>query len=163
MLFNKNSEVVRYDIVIKCVKNLNGLNSLYLVFNNLDAYIKCNDSNDLFEDKYLFLDSTEINKTFLGKYEEIWNEIKEQIEKIKDYKVEYGKNIMKIRFEADDKLPLNKIINVSVCVLIISSIFKENNKYYPHILLHYCSYEYDEHNNYYPQILINHCSCKCRV
>ena len=37
VLFNKNSEVVMYDI--KCVKNLSSLNSLYLSFNNLQAKI----------------------------------------------------------------------------------------------------------------------------
>ena len=37
VLFNKNSEVVMYDI--KCVENLSSLNSLYLSFNNLQAKI----------------------------------------------------------------------------------------------------------------------------
>ena len=34
----KSNELVMYDI--KYIKNLNSLNSLYLVFNNLDAYIE---------------------------------------------------------------------------------------------------------------------------
>ena len=37
---------------------------------------------------------------------------------------------MKIKFETDDKLPVNKIINITVCVVIVSSVFKEGNKYY---------------------------------
>ena len=34
----KNNDSIIYDI--KYIKNLNGSNSLYLVFNNLDAYIE---------------------------------------------------------------------------------------------------------------------------
>ena len=34
------------------------------------------------------------------------------------------------------------MINIPVCVLIISSIFKENNEYYPQVLLYDCFNEY---------------------
>ena len=34
----KNDELIMYDI--KYIKELNSLNTLYLVFNNLDAYIE---------------------------------------------------------------------------------------------------------------------------
>ena len=54
---------------------------------------------------------------------------------------------MKIRFESDDGLPISKITNLPVCVIIVSSVFKENNKYYPQVLLHDCFYEYKEHVN----------------
>ena len=33
------------------------------------------------------------------------------------------------------------MINIPVCVFIISSIFKENNEYYPQVLLYDCFYE----------------------
>ena len=33
---------------------------------------------------------------------------------------------MKIRFKTSDDLPLSKIINIPVCVVILSSIVKEN-------------------------------------
>ena len=48
----KSDELIMYDI--KYFKNLNSLNSLYLVFNNLDAYIEKSDEN-----KYLIFASTE--------------------------------------------------------------------------------------------------------
>ena len=35
------------------------------------------------------------------------------------------------------------MINIPLCVLIVSSVFKENNSYYPQILLHECFYEYE--------------------
>ena len=68
----------------------------------------------------------------LKNYIELWDEIKEQIELITGDKViKHSKDFMKIRFKTNDDLPLNKIINIPVCVVIVSSIFKEGNKYHP--------------------------------
>ena len=61
--------------------------------------------------------------------------------------IKYSKDFMKITFKTSDDLPLNKIINIPVCVVIVSSIFKENNEYYPQVLLHDCFYEYEENIN----------------
>ena len=54
---------------------------------------------------------------------------------------------MKIRIKTNDDLPLNKIINIPVCVVIVSSIFKKDNEYQPQVLLHDCFYEYEENIN----------------
>ena len=54
---------------------------------------------------------------------------------------------MKIRFKINDDLPLNKIINIPVCVVIVNSIFKEDNEYHLQVLLHDCFYEYEENIN----------------
>ena len=51
---------------------------------------------------------------------------------------------MKARFESDDDLPLNKILNIPVCIIIVNSVFHKDNNYYPQILLYDCLYEYDE-------------------
>ena len=68
----------------------------------------------------------------LKNYTELWDEIKEQIELITGDKVtKYSKDFMEIRFKTNDDLPLNKIINIPVCVVITSSIFKEDNEYHP--------------------------------
>ena len=68
----------------------------------------------------------------LNNYTELWDEIKEQIELITGDKVtKYGKDFMEIRFKTNDDLPLNKIRNIPVCVVITSSIFKEDNEYHP--------------------------------
>ena len=44
-------------------------------------------------------------------------------------------------------LPLSKIINILVCVIIVSSVFKENHKYYSQLLLHDCFYDSEEDVN----------------
>ena len=54
---------------------------------------------------------------------------------------------MKIIFKTNDDLLLNKIINIPVYVIIVSSIFKKDNKYHPQVLLHDCFYEYEENIN----------------
>ena len=45
---------------------------------------------------------------------------------------------MKIRFESDDDLPVSKIINIPLRVMIIRDVFKEDSKYYSKVLLHDC-------------------------
>ena len=143
----ESNELSMYDI--KYIKILNSLNSLYLVFDNLDAYIEKSGVN-----RYLIFASTEKNKIMLENYTDLWDEIKEQIELITGDKVtKYSKDFMKIRFKTNDDLPLNKIINISVCLVIASSIFKEDNEYHPHVLLHDCFYEYKEDVN--PPIVYN--------
>ena len=56
----------------------------------------------------------------------------------------YSKDFMKIRFKTNDDLLLNKIINIPVCVVIVSSILKEDNEYQPQVLLNCCFYEHEE-------------------
>ena len=64
----------------------------------------------------------------LGDYTKIWNEIKEQIELISGNKViKYSKDFMKIKFESDDDLPISKIINSSVFIIIIKGVFEKVN------------------------------------
>ena len=139
VLFESNN-VITYDI--KFIKNLNGLNSLNLVYDNLDAYIE-----KIGENKYMIFASTEKNKMMLKNYAEVSDEIKEQTELISDDKmIKYGKDFMKIRFKTND-LPLSKIINIPVCVVIVSSILKEDGKYYLQVLLHDCFYKYKENIN----------------
>ena len=59
--------------------------------------------------KYLNIASADNNSKVLKKYEEVWSGIRNWIEKINDSKLgEYGKDYMKIKFNLDDDLPLNK-------------------------------------------------------
>ena len=48
---------------------------------------------------------------------------------------------MKIKFDSDDNLPLDKILNIHSMIVVIRPIFQEDNKYYPLILLDECLYE----------------------
>ena len=48
---------------------------------------------------------------------------------------------MKIRFDSDDDLPLNKPLKFRVMTIIIKSVFEENGKLYPQLVLDDTLYE----------------------
>ena len=61
--------------------------------------------------KYLVFDSTGENKEVLTKYTKLWDGIKNGIATINGSKEgKYGKHSIKIKFDSDDSLPLNKTI-----------------------------------------------------
>ena len=60
---------------------INSVNPLYLLVHRIDAFIEENEG-----DKYLNIASTYRNSEVLKKYSEVWNGIKDCIEKINDSK-----------------------------------------------------------------------------
>ena len=48
---------------------------------------------------------------------------------------------MKITFNLDDELPLNKIIEIPRVIIVVRAVFHENNKYYPQVFLDECLYK----------------------
>ena len=51
------------------------------------------------------------------------------------------KNIMKIKFNSDHKLTLNKTIKIPSMIIVIKVVFHENNKNYPQVFLDECLYK----------------------
>ena len=140
-LLHVNRTVIDYDFTIydiKYVKNLNKIGNLYLVFNYLDAVFRKSGKN-----KYLIFSSTEKIKAMLENCTDTFGEIAEQIESMTDDKVKYHKDIMRIKFKTNDDLVFNEIINIPVCVIVVSSIFEEDGNYYPQISSHDYFYEHD--------------------
>ena len=92
--------------------------------------------------KYLVFDSTDENKEVLKKYTELWDEITNKIETVNGgKKVEYGKDLMKIKFNTDDNLPLNKPLKLHLLTIIVRCIFEEDGKFYPQLYLDDYLYE----------------------
>ena len=113
--------------------------------NNVDAYIECNPTEDDSETKYLVFASTDKNKEALENYTELWDEVKDQIKtKSGDNAIAYGKDFMKARFESNDDLPLGKILNIPVCIIVAKSVFQGDHNYYPQVFLYECLHEYEE-------------------
>ena len=54
---------------------------------------------------------------------------------------DYGKDYMKIKFNSDDELPLNKPLKFHSMTIIIRSVFEEDGKLYPQIFLDGTLYE----------------------
>ena len=42
---------------------------------------------------------------------------------------------MKIKFNSDDELPLNKTIEIPTMTIVVRAVFLENNKYYQQVFL----------------------------
>ena len=45
---------------------------------------------------------------------------------------------MKVKFNSDDALPINKTIETPLMTKVVRVVFLEYNKYYPHIFLDEC-------------------------
>ena len=82
---------------------------------------------------------TDSNNEVLKKYAGVWCGIKYQIEKINNGKLEeYEKDYMKIKFNSDDNLHLNKQLKFPSVTIIVRSVFEEDGKYYPLVFLDEC-------------------------
>ena len=58
--------------------------------------------------KQLIFDSTDENKELLKKYSDVGDGIKNKTEAVSSGECDYEKDFMKIKFNSDDDLPLNK-------------------------------------------------------
>ena len=118
-------------------ENINSVNPLYPIIGEVDGYIEENNGN-----KYLTFASIDKNKKVLEKYTKFWDEIKYHTQIINAGKSgEYEKDHMKIKFNSDDDLPLNKMLKLHMLTLIARSVFEEDGKRYPQAFLDECLYE----------------------
>ena len=67
--------------------------------------------------------------------------IKNRIEALSSGKCDYEKDFMKIEFNSDDDLPLNKPLKFHSMTIIIRSAFEENGKLHPQVFLDDALYE----------------------
>ena len=110
--------------------SINSVNPLYLRIDNASGYIEEKGSN-----KRLIFDSTDENKELLKKYSDFFNGIINEIRKIDDDWLEYAKDYMKIKFNSDDNLPLNKPLKFYNMTVTIRCVISEDNKLYPQVFL----------------------------
>ena len=100
---------------------------LYLFLDDIDGYTEENVGI-----KYLVFTPTDKNKEALKNSTELWRETKKQIEVINDDEpTEYRKDFMKIKFESDNDLPLDKAFNIFDLIIVVASAHGKNGKYYP--------------------------------
>ena len=48
---------------------------------------------------------------------------------------------MKIKFDIDDDMPLNKLLKMHMLTIVVRFVFEEDGKFYPQIYLDECLYE----------------------
>ena len=76
------------------------------------------------------------------KYADVCDGIKNEIKTINGGKEnDYGKDYMKIKFNSDDDLPLNKPLKFHAMTIIIRSVFEGGVKIYPQVFLDDALYE----------------------
>ena len=80
-------------------------------------------------------------KKKLKKYGELWSKIRDLIRSINKNSDDYDKKYMKIKFNSNDELPLNKTINIPIMKIIVRAIFLRNNKFYQQVFLDKCLYK----------------------
>ena len=65
------------------------------------------------------------------KYQDVWNGIKNKVEAVSSRECDYEKDYVKIKFNFDDDLPLNKPLKFLLTTIVITSVFEKDGKLYP--------------------------------
>ena len=94
-------------------KNIYSVNPLYLRITHASGYIERSSAEEINESKYWIFNSMEWhsideNKELLKKHNDVLNGIRDKIKEINSDDCGYERDYMKIKFNSDDNLPLNK-------------------------------------------------------
>ena len=116
--------------------NVNSVNPLYLMINRKDGFIE--EQNGV---KYLNISDAGKSSEILKKYNQVFDGIKYHIKKINNNDSKYNKNYMKIKFNTNDDIPLNKESYFPTITIIISCVFEKHGKYYLLVYLNECLYQ----------------------
>ena len=82
-------------------------NPLYLVFNKVNEYFEEINTN-----KHLTLVLNNESKEKIKSYDKLWSKIIDLIRSITTNSDDFDEKYMKIKFNSDDELPLNKMIEI---------------------------------------------------
>ena len=77
----------------------------------------------------------------LRKFAKIWKSIRAKTEENTGGIVQHDKNYMRIKFESNDNLSTDNIVNMHLVTIIIRSAFAQNGKFYPQLFLDYALYK----------------------
>ena len=109
--------------------NINSVNPLSLGITRVNEYIE-----EKGMDEYLVFNSTDENKELFKNYHNVFNGIKNKI-KEKNNECDYEKDYLKIKFNSDDDLPLNKFLIFPLMTVTVKYVFEEDSKFYPQVFL----------------------------
>ena len=102
-------------------ENTYSVNLLYLCITHASGYIECNSVEEINENKYLIFDSIDVNKELLKKYNGAFNGIMGKTKEVNNDECDYEKYYIKIKFNSDDNLPLNKPLKFHNMTITIRS------------------------------------------
>ena len=124
-----NNGYIRIKKINDC-KSIHSVNPLYFFFNHANGYIEEKGVN-----KYLIFHSADENKELLKKYNDVWGGIRDKIKEVSSGECNHEKDYMKIKFNSDDDLPLNKPLEFCLMTITFRSVFEEDGKLYPQVAL----------------------------
>ena len=90
---------------------INCVNNLYIIFSKVKRYFE-----EINKSKYSTLVPTNEHKEEIKKHEELWSKIRDLIRSITKNSDNNDEKYMKIKFNSDDELPLDKAIEVSTMI-----------------------------------------------
>ena len=122
-------------------KNIYSVNPSYLTISHASGYIDQKGVNKYLVFDSLELHSTDKNKELLKKYNDVFNGIRNKIKRISGDECDYEKDNMKLKFNSDDDLPLNKL-KFHNMIITTRSVF-EDGKLYSQVFLDDTLYELD--------------------
>ena len=91
--------------------------------------------------KYLIFNSTDENKELLKNYNDVFNGIRNKIIEINNNECDYEKDYLKITFNSDDDLPINKSLRFRNTTTTIRHVIEDDGTFYPQVFLDDTLYE----------------------
>ena len=77
----------------------------------------------------------------LKKCNDVWNGIKNKIEEVSSGECDYEKDYLKIKFNSDADLPLNKPLKFHLMTITIRFVFEKDGELYPQVFVENTLYE----------------------
>ena len=114
---------------------INSVNPLYLRIKDMKGQFKKGKGDNVW---YLI---TFGDADVLRNFANFWKSIRAKTEENTNGIVQYDKDYMKIKFESNDNLPIDNIVNMHQVTIIIRSVFAQNGKFYPELFLDDALYE----------------------
>ena len=72
-------------------------------------------------------------KKKVKKYEELWSKIRDLITSMTKNSNDFDEKYKKIKFNSDEELPLNKILEILSMIIVVGAIFQNNNNHHPQV------------------------------
>ena len=83
--------------------------------------------------KYLMVAPTNGSKGTIKMYEEMLTRIRDFIRSKTNNSEDYDEKYMKIKFNSNQKLPLNKTLKLRNMIVVVRFVFYEGNRNYPQV------------------------------
>ena len=114
---------------------INSVNPLYFRIKDMKVQFKKGKSDNVW---YLIIFG---DADVLRKFAKIWKSIRAKIEENAGGIVQYDQDYMRIKFESNDNLPTNNVLNMHLVTIIIRRAFAQTGKFYPQLFLDDALYE----------------------